>query len=127
MVVLAALTMMASCQPVCGCLTPPLTVVLVGQVQHADSTPETNAVSWAVVYQDTTCLQQEQGGFTTPVDSTAHFRHEVMGFFSRTCVAVYAAPPGTSQRKDSVGVSRVHTFSSTYPPDTLIMPAIRLP
>ena len=124
---LVAATLLASCQPVCACLSLPPTVVLVGQVQNADSTPAANAVSWAVVYLDTTCSQQAQGGSTTPLDSTAHFRHEVNGIISRQCMAVYAAPPGTSQRKDSVGVSRVHTFNSTYPPDTLVMPVIRLP
>ena len=128
LVFVLVLTAFTSCvEPVCGCTDIPPIVVLKGVVQHADSTPATNAVSWAVLYQDTTCTVPRYPGFTVPVDSTAHYRHELYGQLDRQCVAVYAAPPGTANRQDSVGVTHVHTFRTGYPPDSLDLPVIRLP
>jgi hypothetical protein len=121
LLIVAAVT---SCrEEICDCLSP--AAVLRGEVQFADSTPATSAVTWWVVYADTTCAVPAQTGGTIAVDAGAGYSHQAYGYDQPRCVAVYAAP--SAARQDSARATRVHTFRADYPPDTLHMPVIRLP
>ena len=121
LVVLATVT---SCrEEICDCISP--VAVLRGQVEYADSTPATSAVTWWVVYADTTCTMPAQTGGALAVDAGAGYSHYAYGYDQPRCVAVYAAP--SAARQDSARTTRVHTFGVQYPPDTLDMPVIHLP
>ena len=127
LLVALAITAMSSCNvtDTCGC-TPAIPATTVrGDVQMADSTPAVGAVSWSIIYHDTTCALPAERGITTAVDGSARFLHDVPRYGHRACVAVYAAAGFASN--DSVGVTRIHTFDYYLPADTLLMPVIRLP
>ncbi len=127
---LAVAAILVGCIPTdpCTCLLPPGTAELTGRVEHADSAPALDAVTWSVVYQDTLCSVASSSGETLPVAAGGTFAHRVFTELDRRrCVAVYAAPPGATGRSDSTRSTRVHTFRYREPPDTLAMPTIRLP
>ena len=127
LIVALAITAMSSCNTTNGCGCTPVipSTTVRGDVQKVDSTPAVGAVSWSIIYHDTTCALPAQRGVTTTVDGSARFLHDVPRYGHRACVAVYAAAGWASN--DSVGVTRIHTFDYYLPPDTLLMPVIRLP
>jgi hypothetical protein len=122
--------LLLACTPTepCSCLAPPGLLVVVGSVERADSTPAIEAVSWFQTYNDTLCLERRYRSTPAPVDGSGRYLHVILtGAPARECVGIFAARTGTAGLTDSVFTARVHSYSDRAPPDTLVIPVLRLP
>ena len=126
-----ALVLAIGCEseaPKPSCLSSTCRVVLQGQVQRADGSLATGAVTWWSMYDDTLCVTERANGFTGAVDAAARYQYllyDAPGV--RRCLAVYAAASLAARATDSTGVTSVYTFRIYEPPDTVTLSPIRLP